>query len=115
MARYIDADEFLKRETRRCGSIPIIGTCTTDNESLAYRLATAPTADVAEVRHGKWTIKSQTIQMVDDVDEELYVECPFCERTFYVPYEFEDEKILEYARKNYPYCHCGARMDGDEE
>lgn len=26
--------------------------------------------------------------------------------------EFEDEKRLEWARKEYPYCHCGAKMDG---
>lgn len=64
------------------------------------------------VRHGEWEIKSEIYQMFDDVDEEIYVECPFCKRTFYVPFEFEDEKILEYARENYPYCHCGAKMDG---
>lgn len=75
----------------------------------------APTADVAEVRHGKWVIKSKIFQMLDDVDEELYVECPFCQRVFYVPFEFEDKKILEYARKHYPYCHCGARMDGEKK
>ena len=71
-----------------------------------------PTADVAEVKHGEWVIKSETIQLFDDVDEELYVECPFCKRTFYVPFEFEDEKIIAYAKKHYPYCNCGAKMDG---
>ena len=49
MKRYIDADKFLKDETKRCGCIPTIGSCTTDNESLAYQLAKAPTADVVEV------------------------------------------------------------------
>ena len=73
----------------------------------------APAADVAPVVHGEWNIKSEIIQMPDDVDEEIYVECPYCKRTFYVPFEFEDEKILAYARENYPYCHCGAKMDGD--
>ena len=72
----------------------------------------SPAADVVEVRRGEWEIKSEIHQMLDDIDEELYVECPFCRRTFYVPYEFEDEKIIEYARRNYPYCHCGAKMDG---
>lgn len=47
--KYIDADEFLKSETKRCGCIPLVGSCTTDNESLSYRLARAPTADVVEV------------------------------------------------------------------
>ena len=47
--KYIDADEFLKSETKRCGCIPLVGSCTTDNESLSYRLVRAPTADVVEV------------------------------------------------------------------
>jgi hypothetical protein len=50
MARYIDADKFLKDETRRCGCVPLVGSCTTDNESLAYQLAKASTADVVEVK-----------------------------------------------------------------
>lgn len=49
MTRYIDAEKFLKDETKRCGSVPLVGTCTTDNESLAYQLAKAPTADIVEV------------------------------------------------------------------
>ena len=69
-------------------------------------------ADVASKSEGEWQIKTVIHQMIDDVDEELYVECPFCQRTFWVPYEFEDEKIFEYAREHYPYCNCGARMKG---
>lgn len=63
---------------------------------------------------GEWQIKSEIHQMFDDVDEELYVECPFCQRKFYVPYEFDDEKIFKYAREHYPYCNCGAKMKGGE-
>ena len=70
-------------------------------------------ADVAPVRRGEWEIKSRSYRMIDDFDEEMYVECPFCKRTFYVPYEFDDEKTLAYARENYPYCHCGAKMEGE--
>lgn len=82
----------------------------------ALRLAKSqPAADVVEVRHGEWKIKSEIHQMFDDVDEEIYVECPFCQRTFWVCYEFEDEKILQYAREHYPYCNCGARMDGERK
>lgn len=64
---------------------------------------------------GEWEIKTKTHQMFDDVDEELYVECPFCKRTFWVPYEFDDEKTFEYAREHYPYCNCGAKMGGGAE
>ena len=49
MARYIDADKFLKDQISRCGCVPLVGSCTMDNESLKYILDTAPTADVVEV------------------------------------------------------------------
>ena len=64
---------------------------------------------------GEWQIKSEIHQMLDDVDEELYVECPFCQRRYWVPYEFEDAKTFEYAREHYPYCNCGAKMKGGAE
>lgn len=64
---------------------------------------------------GEWQIKAETYQMIDDYDEELFVECPFCQRRFYVPYEFDDEKIFKYAREHYPYCNCGAKMKGGAE
>lgn len=72
-------------------------------------------ADVVEVRHDEWLLKSRIYKMPDDFDEEFYVECPFCQRTFYVPFEFEKEKMLAYAKENYPYCNCGAKMDGKDD
>lgn len=80
---------------------------------MARRMALeAPAADVVEVVHGEWVLKSEIHKMLDDVDEEFFVECPFCKRTFYVPFEFEEEKMLAYAKEKYPYCNCGAKMDG---
>lgn len=65
---------------------------------------------------GEWKIKAESYRMIsDDFDEELYVECPFCGRTFWVPYEFDDQKTFEYAREHYPYCNCGAKMGGGAE
>lgn len=46
------------------------------------------TADVAEVRHGKW------------IDKETCYVCSLCGRV---------ERVKE------PYCHCGAKMDGKEQ
>ena len=75
-----------------------------------------PTADVVEVVHGEWEIKSKLYRMMeDDFYEQLYVECPYCKRRFCVPSTFDDEEIIEYARENYPYCHCGAKMDGERK
>ena len=71
-----------------------------------------PAADVVPVRHGEWELKSKIYRFMDDVSQEFYVECPFCHRTNYVKFEFEKEKMLNFARENYPYCNCGAKMDG---
>ncbi len=83
--------------------------------SITKILAYAPAADVAPVVHGEWIIKSEIHQMFDDVDEEMYVECPFCKRTYYVPQTYDDEEIIAYAREQYPFCNCGAKMDGGKE
>ena len=114
MARYIDADllriemEDLYEhhiEMRNFSADGAVADC-------LIMLNNAPTADVVEVKHGMWEIKSEIRRYLEEIDEEFYVECPFCHRVYYVPFEFEDEKMLEYAKKNYPYCNCGAKMDG---
>ena len=64
---------------------------------------------------GEWIIKSEIYKLLDDVDEELYVECSICQRRFYVPYELDDEKIFKYAKEHYPYCNCGAKMTGGKK
>ena len=51
---------------------------------------------VLPVKHGRWIIK-------DDVEHFIAV-CSECGRT-------EDSRDI----KNMPYCHCGARLDGDAE
>jgi hypothetical protein len=60
----------------------------------------APTADVAEVRHGYW------MKHRDDGDCE-YIECSACGEEFYPPNnEFEFDKYPKYCQE------CGAKMDG---
>ncbi len=63
-----------------------------------------PTADVAEVRHGKWLV-------IENDEDELWkggghYECSSCGYGFSFGGYFElDEE---------PYCpHCGAKMDGE--
>ena len=53
-------------------------------------------ADVQPLKHGRWII-------ADDVEHFIAV-CSECGRT-------EDSRDI----KDMPYCHCGARMDGDAE
>lgn len=81
----------------------------------SYGVGFGEQADVAKVKHGEWELKSEIHTLFEDVDEEFYVECPFCHRTEWIPFEFEEEKMLEYVRKHFPYCHCGAKMDGKEQ
>ena len=83
-----------------------------DAIEILTEIECAHTAEVEEVRHGEWKLKSEIRQLLDDVDEEFYVECPICHRIEWVPYILTEEKTLEYANEHYPYCHCGAKMDG---
>ena len=113
MARYIDVEllkkNFAKRLNMHYGIMLKMDDVAVD---LGLAIADTPTADVEEVKHAEWELKSEIYQMGEEFDEEFYVECPLCHRVEYVPFEFEEEKMLEYAKKHYPYCHCGAKMDG---
>lgn len=43
MQRLIDLDAFLAAEMERCGGcIPLVGTCTMDNDTLEHRLLSQP-------------------------------------------------------------------------
>lgn len=69
-----------------------------------------PAADVEPVRRGKWNIR------VSD-ERTLCLECSVCGRRVD---NFNLHRLLifreyESARGRYPYCHCGAKMDGPEE
>ncbi len=114
MAEYIDREALIADLGKS-----VVISCKNTNVPLVQRILRKimncikeqPTADVAEVRHGEWKLKSETNQLFDDVDEEFYVECPLCHRIYYVPFELDDRKMLEYAKQRFPYCNCGAKMD----
>lgn len=58
----------------------------------------APTADVEEVRHAKWIYKGHS-----EVRGHAF-QCSVCERWMFT--NFPKHVIGEY-----PYCHCGAKME----
>ena len=67
-------------------------------------------ADVEPVRHGKWNIR------VSD-ERTLCLECSVCGRKVD---NFNLHRLLifgEYgeACRRHPYCHCGAKMDLEDE
>lgn len=69
----------------------------------------APTLGYAPVRHGEWELWE------DDSEAEAWLQCSECGRKVALDY---DEGYTGYnvpaLTKHYPYCHCGAKMDGGE-
>ena len=95
--RLIDAEAFLKMEIDRCGSAPLVGTCTSDNEYLSDRLKKAPTIEAKPVVHGRWEEASDGDGIV----------CPFCRTDFCT---------IIYDTEYFNYCpNCGAKMDEKED
>ena len=95
--RLIDAEAFLKTEIDRCGSAPLVGTCTSDNEYLSDRLKKAPTIEAKPVVHGRWEEASDGDGIV----------CPFCRTDFCT---------IIYDTEYFNYCpNCGAKMDEKED
>lgn len=98
MARYIDAD-FVTANINR-----VLEEKKTEKETTAYfafeqfkfLLGQAPTADVVEVKHGKWEVR---ILIFFD-SEKVGYRCSECNTTW------------DVAMK---YCpNCGAKMDGEK-
>ena len=92
MSRYIDADR-LKEELRLLHES---GAANVDNEVL-YEIDDAPTADVAEVKRGRWLpVKGY---------EGILYRCSECE-----------DKPYRHTTARTKYCpDCGAKMDEVEE
>lgn len=99
MARYIDADKIDYTVTV-VGRDEYAGCRAVAFES---DIDDMPTADVAEVRHGRWEEHDRYICNSDDKPVAkigtIYI-CSECGRQ-------------EYQMES--YCHCGAKMDGKGE
>lgn len=63
-------------------------------------LADVPAADVQEVKHGKWIYKGY--EMMGHA-----FQCSLCGRWIF-------SNSLDCIIKGYPFCHCGAKIDGVE-
>ena len=95
--RLIDAEAFLKTEIDRCGSAPLVGTCTSDNEYLSDRLKKAPTIEAKPVVHGRWIGK--TICGNDNC------RCSECVSWHHIHANLRGEGMQKYCP------NCGAKMD----
>ena len=78
-------------------------------ESVVYveDIEEIPSIDAEPIRHGEWIV-----QKVDANQTKFY--CSECERTVLCGNDYF-MKPSEYVTKIYPYCHCGAKMDGGAE
>ena len=95
MSRYIEREAVMK--TARDGYHSDFGKSMADLTSLREVLEDTPTADVAEVRHGKWQPCYEDWRKQIEGDE-----CSAC------GFQHYGTNI-----RDYPFCpNCGARMDG---
>lgn len=119
MAKYIDANEFLKYEIKRNGCVPLIDGGGYNLDRLDDEVNNFPAADVQEIRHGKW---------IYDKDYDWF-HCSECQcvapsvNTFKEQFDYDwDENLISSGYEEYTsyiqtnYCpECGAKMDGKED
>lgn len=96
MANYIDRDVAIKMITKDAPDLVYY-----NKEEAIDCLECVPTADVEEVRHAKWIYKGHH-EMMGHV-----FQCSVCER-----WRFANS--TEHVIAEYPYCHCGAKMESVE-
>lgn len=94
MAMYIDADALLLDEIERCGSIPLVGTGTSDNKYLTEVLR-REYVDVEPVKHGHW---------ITDSDDNWY-ECSSCKCLWMTISGTPQDNNMRFCPE------CGAHMD----
>lgn len=117
MTEYITKDEAYNAVDERIGALLIYHSniskilCV---DSIKKHIDTIKPADVAPVIHGKW-IKGQTQEKVDWLGVRCKVanySCSICGRV--IPDIDVDGKGLVATLDDYPYCHCGAKMDKED-
>lgn len=110
--RLIDADALLDIYERNS----ITDKITIDGKTIMQHLNDAPTIDVEHVVHAEWLIVAETWDDGIEADEDWYVKCSHCGRNNYDVDVFKlMDGNIEDVKRDFPYCHCGARMDGDAE
>lgn len=75
--------------------------------SVGSEIKALPAADVAPVVHGRWKLLHKGGWT------SVFV-CSVCGRRETIT-ESESYNSQHKMPKEYPYCHCGARMDGDSD
>lgn len=95
-------DEYISREAALTAPQDSDLFNTTERQLRAIR--ELPAADVAPVVHEQWCVSK-----IRSIETVFY--CSECKRTVTVGNDFFGE-APQSASAAYPYCHCGAKMDG---
>ena len=102
--RLIDANALMEKHCEGCVK-GVQEMCKSDPVCATMMwVVEEPTVDAVEVVHGRWLFVTKGQQT------SVYV-CSKCNRA--VTVVCDEDKIKEQLAKRYPYCHCGAKMDGD--
>jgi hypothetical protein len=109
MSRYIDADKLRKDEIARCHCVPCVGSCDNNWKDLDEVLNDAPTADVVEVRHGRWIFNP------DGTDWGIGAwKCSLCKCKN--DNLGADNRFSPHIYAGSNFCpHCGAKMDEERK
>lgn len=108
MAKYIKATECAEIISKEF-NISLYG--------LVDVFAGVPTADVVEVRHGKWIIKNNELHWQDKDHYSLFITCSECGLTHFLgttryANEYNEQKFKDNNYDKYLFCgKCGAKMD----
>lgn len=97
MPRYIDRDVAIEMIKNDVSDLVYY-----NKEEAIDCLKCVPIVDVEEVRHGKWIYKGRNPVMSH------VFECSVCERWICA-------NSADHVVEEYPFCHCGAKIDGVEE
>lgn len=102
MSRYIDAEKLIGKI--RCLYPSIDCYCTSINAVPIKDINNVPTADVQEVRYGRWRLN-----LLDNF-KKVECTCTHC------GWSFIDNSDSYVDISDFEYCpHCGAKMDGENE
>lgn len=109
MAEYIRREDAIKCIEGQCVDGKMWGNDESEGTLIeAYSaiddLMEIPPADVAPVRHARWVSLRKG-------DWTSVYKCSLCKRR--VTVACDRYKADELVAASYPYCHCGAKMDGD--
>lgn len=92
-----------------------------DDVSIYDAVKSLPTADVVEVKHGKWIVENNVSDWKDRSKYILSIKCSECGETHFLgsteyENEYNEEKLKTLGNySDYSYCgRCGAKMDGKD-